>query len=46
MSGCIFCRIAAGEVPSRKVFEDGVDAWPKFQGAKEEIENVFQRVAM
>lgn len=22
MSGCIFCRIVAGEVPSRKVFED------------------------
>lgn len=22
MSGCIFCRIAAGEVPSRKIFED------------------------
>ena len=22
MSGCIFCRIAVGEVPSRKIFED------------------------
>ena len=22
MSGCIFCKIAAGEVPSRKIFED------------------------
>ena len=23
MGDCIFCRIAAGEIPSRKVFEDG-----------------------
>lgn len=23
MSDCVFCRIAAGEVPGRKVFEDG-----------------------
>lgn len=22
MSGCIFCRVVSGEVPSRKVFED------------------------
>ena len=23
MSDCVFCRIAAGEIPGRKVFEDG-----------------------
>jgi len=23
MSDCIFCKIAAGEIPSRKVYEDG-----------------------
>ncbi|MDE6107696.1 MAG: HIT family protein [Oscillospiraceae bacterium] len=133
MSGCIFCKIVAGEVPSRKVFEDehtlvfmdiagdvdghivaipkkhaknildcdgetlghlmeavkkvsnhlvedcgydgvnllnasdesagqsvphfhihiiprkagdGVDAWPKFEGAKREIEDVFREIAM
>ncbi|NMG63968.1 HIT domain-containing protein [Azoarcus indigens] len=22
MSGCIFCRIVAGEIPARKIFED------------------------
>lgn len=22
MNGCVFCKIAAGEVPSRKIFED------------------------
>ncbi|HKF45620.1 MAG TPA: histidine triad nucleotide-binding protein [Thermoanaerobaculia bacterium] len=23
MSDCVFCKIAAGEIPSKKVFEDG-----------------------
>ena len=22
-SGCIFCKIVAGQIPSRKVYEDG-----------------------
>ena len=27
MSGCIFCRIVAGEIPAGKVYEDET-SWP------------------
>ena len=29
-------------IPRRK--DDGIDAWPKFEGAKEDIQTVFDRV--
>ena len=25
---------------------DGIDAWPKFEGAKEDVQDVFERMKM
>lgn len=42
---CIFCKIVNGEIPSLKVYEDEyVDAWPKFEGAKCEIKEIYEKI--
>ena len=44
MSECIFCKIVKGEVPSMKIYEDGIDAWPKFNGSTMTNNEMFERL--
>ena len=39
---CIFCKIVNGEIPRRS--NDNVDAWPKFEGANCEIEEIYKKI--
>lgn len=56
MRDCIFCKILDGSVPCMKIYEDdhiiprrktdGIDAWLKFGGAKEEITEIWENIKL
>lgn len=56
MRDCIFCKILDESVPCMKIYEDdhiiprrktdGIDAWPKFGGAKEEIAEIWENIKL
>jgi len=50
MSDCIFCQIATGKIQGLHIIpriqNDQIDAWPVFEGAKEDITDVYNRVRM